>query len=194
MIHRRAPAIALVACVALPACRFLPLDTLDALNSPGPTIPLRAAYWVPPEFRTMNSQFPIMADPACGTKWTCVDERRVFPNGIAAVARAVFADSHEAPNLDSAFDDATADVVMAPELTAISGQVGKPFLIRILWRVWAKDHSVVWLDTITSNATDNLWSRNNAVNAFNRCVREQFEQAATAMRAGRWWVALAAGK
>jgi len=188
-MHRRHMIVTLVCFTAMTACSLVQLEPIQSLDPSGPRVPLHAAYWVSPQLRRVDRLFfPFMEGAGCGVGRTCVDDRRIFPDGVAAVARAVFEDSKEVATLDAGFDDPAVDVVMASELNAIQAQdFARPLMIRIVWRIWAKDRSVLWLDTITSTVSPDGLTRNPRARAFNRCARDQFQQAANAMRAGRWW-------
>ena len=171
------------------ACGFAPLEPIQSLDGSPPKVPLRAAYWVSPQLRSVDRLFfPFMEGAGCGVGRICIDERRILPDGIAAVARAVFDESREVPTLDAGFDDPQVDVVVAPELDAVQAQdFARPLMIRMIWRIWAKDRSVAWLDTIMSSAVPDGLTRSPRAIAFNRCARGQFQQAADAMRSTPWW-------
>lgn len=181
--------VALVSVAMLIACQLVALEPVTSIESRDEKVPLRIAYWVPPEFTKVDLLFyPFMVGAGCGVERTCVDKRRIFPLGIAAVAHAVFAESREVPTLDAGFAAADVDAVLEPKFDAIAAHnFARPLMIRILWRVWAKDRSLVWVDTITSTVERYGTPRNGRTEAFNQCVREQFERAAAAMRTGRWW-------
>lgn len=187
----RREALSMVACAAaMVACHFAQLEPVTSLEAAGEKVPLRAAYWVPPEFRHLDGHFyPLMEAAGCGLWRICVDERRIFPTGIGSVARAVFAASHEVSTMEEGFADPNADVVLAPELSGIDMTMPRPLMIRIVWRIWAKDRSIAWLGTITGTAKYDLFSmnRNGRAVAFNQCARDQFQRTVDAMRTGRWW-------
>jgi hypothetical protein len=181
--------VALTFVAFLTACQLVPLQPVTSIDLEGERVPLRVAYWVPPEFKELSPIFFMLTQSAgCRVGRTCVNEQKIFPLGIAAVAGAVFAESREVSSLEAGFDAADLDAVLEPKFDAIAvHNFSQPLMIRILWRVWAKDRSLVWVDTITSTVERYGMTRNGRARAINHLVREQFAQAAAAMRVGRWW-------
>jgi hypothetical protein len=152
-------------------------EPINSLRGVGEPLGLRAGFWVPPSFQKVDPLlFPFVGG---------IDKHRVLPSGVEAVARTVFATSAEIPTLDAGFADPDFNVIMAPQLDRLLGGQGLgPVTLRVIWRVWAKNREVVWLDTITTTCDPESPTGNARMTAFNRCVREHFQKVADGMRAG----------
>ncbi len=178
-------ALCVLLVVAVGGCTSTPvvLDTLSA--SPGAPIPLRAGYWVQPEFQDARFTDAGLADVAFGD---------IMARGIVELARRSFRESAQFGSRTEAMASPMVDVVVAPTIDAFTmkpdpeGAGAREIAtVRMQWRVTDKTGRDLWSNLVVTERREACliqWCRKELAE---RAVREHFEAAAAELGSFPWW-------
>jgi hypothetical protein len=173
----------LVATAAACAPAQQPLGSL--FESPDAPIPLRAGYWVQPEFQAARFTGGGLEDVSFGD---------IMERGLIGLAQSSFRSSAQFESQPAALAAPSVDVVVVPTVDLFAMQPDPEGLgareittVRMQWRVSDKAGRVLWSNMVVTQLREACVVRLCRKAFAERAVREHFEAAGAQMRSFPWW-------
>jgi len=173
----------LVATAAACAPARQPLGSL--FESPGAPIPLRAGYWVQPEFQEARFRGGGLEDVSLGD---------IMERGLVEIARGSFRGSAQFESPAVGLASPSVDVVVVPTVDLFSMEPDPDGLgakeittVRMQWRVSDKTGRVLWSNMVVTQLREACVVQLCRKEFAERAVREHFAAAGAEMRSFPWW-------
>lgn len=154
-------------------------------ESPDAPIPLRAGYWIQPEFQDARFTGGGLGDVSFGD---------VMARGLVGLARRSFRGSAQFGSREEAVASTIVDVVVQPTIDVFTMKPDPEGLgakaiatVRMQWRVSDKAGGVLWSNMVVTEVREAClvqWCRKEFAE---RAVREHFEAAGAELRSLPWW-------
>jgi hypothetical protein len=160
-----------------------PLGSL--VESPDAPIPLRAGYWVQPEFQDARFTGGGLEDVSFGD---------IMERGLAGLARSSFRGSARFDSRTAALASPSVDVVVVPTIELFTMTPDPEGLgpkqittVRMQWRVSDKAGRVLWSNMVVTQLRETCVVPLCRKEFAERAVREHFQAAGAEMRSLPWW-------